>query len=172
MSILNKTSGQIIGICMEYLDKDSYIAENLNDSYKYHCYLCNKTPRDDHNLYQHCNSRKHIKRLNILNKLREINIKDFLKNNKNYINSKSRTFIKLSPLNIENDIEDINPLFLCPISREIMKEPVLAADGHTYDKENIEEWFKRSSKSPMTNEKIDKYLTPNIVLYNLISENI
>ena len=27
--------------------------------------------------------------------------------------------------------------FLCPISREIMQDPVIAADGHTYEREMI-----------------------------------
>ena len=34
--------------------------------------------------------------------------------------------------------------FKCPISHEIMIEPVIAADGHNYEKENIELWFQTS----------------------------
>ena len=55
---------------------------------------------------------------------------------------------------------------------EIMTEPVLAADGHTYDKKSIEQWFKTKTKSPITNLEIDTLLTPNILLYNLISEHL
>ena len=31
--------------------------------------------------------------------------------------------------------------FLCPISQEVMAEPVVAADGHSYEKTEIEKWF-------------------------------
>jgi hypothetical protein len=30
-----------------------------------------------------------------------------------------------------------NPLFLCPITQEVMQHPVIAADGYTYDSEAI-----------------------------------
>jgi hypothetical protein len=44
-------------------------------------------------------------------------------------------------------------LFLCPIRMEIMKDPVVAADGHTYERGAIEDWFARgNSSSPMTRE--------------------
>ena len=41
--------------------------------------------------------------------------------------------------------------FKCPISLEIMEDPVVAGDGFTYDKANIEEWLKNNSTSPITN---------------------
>lgn len=53
--------------------------------------------------------------------------------------------------------------FLCPITRELMKEPVIAADGYSYEKEAIENWIigKRHS-SPMTNLPLQRLvLTPN-----------
>lgn len=41
--------------------------------------------------------------------------------------------------------------FLCPISQEIMNEPVVTEDGHVYDKQSIQEWFRRGNRtSPMT----------------------
>jgi hypothetical protein len=47
--------------------------------------------------------------------------------------------------------------FLCPIGSELMREPVMAADGHTYERVRIEEWIRRkgdSAKSPKTNERL------------------
>lgn len=32
--------------------------------------------------------------------------------------------------------------YLCPISHELMKEPVVASDGHTYEKQAITEWIQ------------------------------
>ena len=32
---------------------------------------------------------------------------------------------------------------LCPITREPMEKPVIAADGYTYEEENIQQWCAR-----------------------------
>lgn len=47
--------------------------------------------------------------------------------------------------------------FKCPIGRNIMCDPVIAADGHVYDYVNISNWFEISggTKSPMTNLDMD-----------------
>ena len=43
--------------------------------------------------------------------------------------------------------------FLCPISQELMVEPVVAADGHSYDQVEIEKWFETGHRtSPMTDQ--------------------
>ena len=36
----------------------------------------------------------------------------------------------------------------CPISMEIMRDPVIAADGHTYERVEIESWFANNRTSP------------------------
>ncbi|XP_071212011.1 WD repeat, SAM and U-box domain-containing protein 1-like isoform X1 [Salvelinus alpinus] len=42
--------------------------------------------------------------------------------------------------------------FLCPITREVMKDPVIAADGYSYEREAIESWISAKNRSsPMTN---------------------
>ncbi|CAF0907087.1 unnamed protein product [Adineta ricciae] len=43
----------------------------------------------------------------------------------------------------------------CCITKEIFREPVLAADGFTYEREAILNWFEQSSRSPMTNEELE-----------------
>ncbi|XP_043263892.1 WD repeat, SAM and U-box domain-containing protein 1-like [Colletes gigas] len=60
--------------------------------------------------------------------------------------------------------------FLCPITHEIMKEPVLCSDGFTYERAAINEWFLCGKyTSPMTNKSLqDTSLSPNIVLRNTI----
>ena len=66
--------------------------------------------------------------------------------------------------------------FLCPIGCELMREPVMAADGHTYERVQIEEWIQRkgdSVKSPKTNERLAyTMLTPNYALNASIDEAI
>lgn len=61
--------------------------------------------------------------------------------------------------------------FDCPISRERMVDPVVAADGHTYERAAIEAWFAQHSTSPMTREKMwNQKLLPNHALRNAIDE--
>lgn len=54
--------------------------------------------------------------------------------------------------------------FLCPISMELMEDPVLCADGHTYDRVQITEWLKRSPTSPMTRQPLNGTMHPNYAL--------
>ncbi|CAG9766318.1 unnamed protein product [Ceutorhynchus assimilis] len=51
---------------------------------------------------------------------------------------------------------DIPHEFLCPITHEIMREPVKCSDGFTYEKSAIAEWFMSGKfTSPMTNEELE-----------------
>jgi len=59
--------------------------------------------------------------------------------------------------------------FLCPITREVMKEPVICADGHTYEKHSIQMWLQSHSRSPKTNQELPSTeLIPNHALRNTI----
>lgn len=61
--------------------------------------------------------------------------------------------------------------WLCPITTEIMINPVIGRDGHTYEKEAIEKWLDNKNISPITNEVMHKDgLVPNIVLRNIIQD--
>ncbi|KAK9808844.1 hypothetical protein WJX72_004792 [[Myrmecia] bisecta] len=58
----------------------------------------------------------------------------------------------------------------CPITQVIMTDPVIAADGHTYERAAVEAWFSRHDTGPMTNEVVaHKLLTPNIAMRRLIA---
>lgn len=51
----------------------------------------------------------------------------------------------------------------------LMDDPVVAADGHTYNRTDIENWFKQHNTSPLTNEPLeDKVLRPNIAIRKAI----
>lgn len=51
--------------------------------------------------------------------------------------------------------DDIPPEYLCPITQEVMLEPVVCSDGFTYEKRAITEWFLSGKyTSPMTNETL------------------
>jgi hypothetical protein len=54
--------------------------------------------------------------------------------------------------------------YLCPITLELMRDPVFALDGHTYERAAIEDWFAQSkdgkSTSPKTRDEIGRHLVP------------
>lgn len=61
---------------------------------------------------------------------------------------------------------------LCPITHEFMREPVVASDGYSYEKEAISKWISNGNEtSPMTNEVMnDLTLRPNKTLSLLIKK--
>ncbi|XP_073152669.1 E3 ubiquitin-protein ligase PUB23-like [Henckelia pumila] len=66
---------------------------------------------------------------------------------------------------------EIPPYFLCPITLDIMKDPVTVSTGITYDRDSIENWlfFLKKSTCPATKQPLsDTDLTPNITLRRLI----
>jgi hypothetical protein len=65
----------------------------------------------------------------------------------------------------------IDNLFLCPITGEIMFDPVMTVDGHSFERKAIELWLSQRDTSPLTGEKLDtKMLLPNFALKQLIKE--
>jgi Mg-chelatase subunit ChlD len=63
--------------------------------------------------------------------------------------------------------------FKCPISLNIMDDPVIACDGHSYERNEIEKWFKTNTTSPVTNIKLDnKILIENHALRSAIDDYI
>ncbi|KAI7740465.1 hypothetical protein M8C21_003689, partial [Ambrosia artemisiifolia] len=61
--------------------------------------------------------------------------------------------------------------FRCPLLKEVMGDPCVAADGYTYERMAIEKWFKENDSSPMTNLPLtSRSLTPNYTLLSAILE--
>lgn len=62
--------------------------------------------------------------------------------------------------------------FICPIFQEIMQDPVVAADGYTYEAEALRGWLDSGhDTSPMTNLKLgNNNLLPNHALRSAIQE--
>jgi len=63
--------------------------------------------------------------------------------------------------------------FLCPIMREPMTDPVVALDGHTYERSAILRWFEQGSQtSPKTGSPMQQLLIPNHALRaQIMTEN-
>lgn len=60
--------------------------------------------------------------------------------------------------------------FLCPISFEIMKNPVITKEGITYERDEIQKWLQKNETDPVTRQKIPNELIPNVLIRKLIYE--
>ncbi|XP_017279951.1 WD repeat, SAM and U-box domain-containing protein 1 [Kryptolebias marmoratus] len=76
---------------------------------------------------------------------------------------RGRLLRKIEALKAEQSGSEAPDEFLCPITRELMKDPVIAADGYSYERVSIESWIRGKNKtSPMTNLPLQTtLLTPN-----------
>ncbi|XP_052202282.1 U-box domain-containing protein 15 [Diospyros lotus] len=74
-----------------------------------------------------------------------------------------KTLAKSPSLAIPND-------FLCPITLEIMTDPVIIATGQTYERESIQKWLDSDHRTcPKTGQVLSHLsLAPNFALRNLI----
>ena len=65
---------------------------------------------------------------------------------------------------------EVPPDFMCPISQDLMKDPVITADGQSYERDDIEQWFRNGNRtSPSTGAVLPHTdLTPNHALRNAI----
>lgn len=77
----------------------------------------------------------------------------------------------------ESDVVAAQKEFMCPIGHDLMREPVMAVDGHTYDRVNIERLFALKAgetlRSPMTNAELAKTdLYPNHALKSMIERAV
>ena len=54
-----------------------------------------------------------------------------------------------------NDANNKDQKYLCPLTDELMRDPVIAFDGKCYEKEAIIDYIRKNKQSPITKEKID-----------------
>ena len=68
--------------------------------------------------------------------------------------------------------EDQVPIsFYCPITQEIMADPVFTSDGQTYERSAIEKWLANHNTSPLTGNQLSmSTLTPNVLARGMIRE--
>jgi WD40 repeat protein len=58
----------------------------------------------------------------------------------------------------------------CPITHDLMVDPVVALDGYTYERLAIEQWLEQTGTSPMTRAELEPEFTPNRAVLDLINE--
>lgn len=67
------------------------------------------------------------------------------------------------------DDDDDPPTHLrCPITLDLLQDPHLALDGHTYSRHAITAWLCHRSTSPMTNLRLSAVLIPNRALQTAV----
>jgi len=65
--------------------------------------------------------------------------------------------------------ENLLSAITCCITKTILRDPVVAADGHTYEREAILNWFEQSNRSPMTNQELENQeLKPNHAIKSIL----
>ena len=65
----------------------------------------------------------------------------------------------------DDDYGDAPEFLVCPITQEVMEDPVITSDGHTFERSAIEAWLGKNNTNPMTGGEItSKALTPNFAL--------
>jgi hypothetical protein len=76
---------------------------------------------------------------------------------------------KESPPPLED--RDVPKGFICPLTMDIMYDPVLDQEGNTYERRAIMEWLRRKRNSPVSRQPLnDKMLIPNNALRETIHE--
>ena len=63
----------------------------------------------------------------------------------------------------------IPEVLVCPITCELMKDPVITNGGQTYERDAIEKWMKRSNKDPLTRHEIT-CIIPNVSVRKMCQE--
>ena len=67
---------------------------------------------------------------------------------------------------IEGEI--VEPLW-CPISQEIMTDPVMTPEGQTYERKVIVDWLEREDTDPLSRNQLDQsQLTTNYAIKKMI----
>jgi hypothetical protein len=74
--------------------------------------------------------------------------------------------------NMQKVVRAVPNEYHCPITREVMKDPVVASDGYTYERKGISKWLEHKVSSPLTNLDLkSRILYENKVLRTLIRES-
>ena len=65
------------------------------------------------------------------------------------------------------------PEFHCPLTLDVMRDPVSSSDGHTYERAEIERWLQVNNTSPITGAPLaHTHLVPNVALRGLIQRQL
>jgi hypothetical protein len=73
-----------------------------------------------------------------------------------------------------NDVDDSIPQsFRCPLTFEVMADPVLDSEGNTFERKAILKWLQKSNLSPISRQNLNENaLVPNIALRDVIHNSM
>lgn len=76
-----------------------------------------------------------------------------------------------SPLDAQNVKQPIDALLLLTV-QEVMTQPVIAADGHTYERKAMQEWLQHHNTSPVTGSTLAHMrLVPNVLIRRVLAQH-
>lgn len=83
------------------------------------------------------------------------NFSEFINPIKQQIQQIEKEFIEIVK-KFANQKTNHPPEYCCPISRQLMKDPVKDRFGHHYDRKLIEDWLDKNGTSPITGDDLSK----------------
>eukprot|EP01028_Stygiella_incarcerata_P000956 TRINITY_DN1152_c1_g1_i1.p2 TRINITY_DN1152_c1_g1~~TRINITY_DN1152_c1_g1_i1.p2 ORF type:complete len:114 (-),score=46.73 TRINITY_DN1152_c1_g1_i1:205-546(-) len=89
---------------------------------------------------------------------------------KNVIIASHQEFIQEQHRRFEDILSSLSDIVKCPILMEVMEDPVMADDHHTYERSAIAQWIETRGTSPLTRERISAVLRPNMIVRQLVEE--
>ena len=165
----------------------NYIYNLMDDNVHFICLhneiLNNKIEKMERTLDEHAKELKEFKKMNdnisLLNrKVQELTTTNLKLNQKiNNLKGDIKKEKMLSIINnneltkIKSKLNSISEHLLCPISQEIMNEPVISPYGNTYDEKSIKDWLIKNNNDPLTRQVFaENQLIKNHVLKDIIEE--
>ena len=113
---------------------------------------------------------------NMSNKLQMENGGDLLKLSKNdwiqigITNVRDRQYLR-NEFGILTAPPSIRDDFKCPLTNQLMKDPVIAADGYTYERQSIREWFANNKKTWNNIKCVISPVTGDILTTDMLFSN-
>ena len=71
---------------------------------------------------------------------------------------------------MRESIKDVAAEYVCPLTLELLVDPVMAKDGRIYERSHILAWLSRNATSPVTREPMGTELTPVPLIRNTIEK--
>lgn len=90
-----------------------------------------------------------------------------------FLTLEEREFSERAYSVVQNLTEEISSDFICPITQEILINPVIAEDGNCYEKYAIEYWFTHGNiRTPLGSQPVSSKVIPNNSLKKMIKNFI
>ena len=89
---------------------------------------------------------------------------------KNAIIEYHKEFIGEQRKRYEGFMDEVTDILKCPITLVVMEDPVVADDGHLYERSAIAEWVNMKGTSPLTRERMSSHFVPNMAIRKMIEQ--